>query len=136
MDKSLAIIIAVLIPVIITVVFIKLIRKRNELLEIELNQEVIDSFIGGGRFVDGLVTTKLSYPFVQVRLYKDFMVISYFKKLVFKYTEINVKQTLRGLQVIHRNRSYPDKVYLSLFDNEQLVDFIRNHNNDRISLPT
>ncbi|KIL42257.1 hypothetical protein SD70_01590 [Gordoniibacillus kamchatkensis] len=123
MEKIVAIIALILLPIIIGTVFYYLIKQKNELLEIEQSAELVKSFTGGGKFRDGFVTTKLSYPFVQIRLYEDFFVISYSKKLIFRYSEIlSIRLTISGLKINHGKEGFPKAIYVS--SEKHLIEFL------------
>ncbi|MCZ8521061.1 MULTISPECIES: hypothetical protein [Paenibacillus] len=125
MNEILAIFIAAALPLFIILLFVHLVRERNERIQVEQEVEPIGIFTGGGRFQYGALTTKFTYPFVQVRAYPEFVVISYSSKWMFRYSEIlSVKESFGGLVIRHRKPDYPDKIVVAV-GTEELITLFR-----------
>lgn len=93
--------------------FKRLIRKRNSLHEIEKNLKPIHVEYCGGRFG----WTNLTFPFVRLAIYNDFIVISYVNKIHLLLSEINrleVKRHLfsKGLHIYHTRRDAPQDIII------------------------
>jgi len=126
-SNTVAFILSGLIIVIVIVVFIRIFKKRNELLEIEVTSNLLKSYTSGGSFNNDGIITKMSYPFVQIRLYDEFFVVSYTNKLLFKYGEIkSLRSTFNGIMIEHDKRDYPKKINIQM--NSELISFFEEKN--------
>ncbi|WP_166243158.1 hypothetical protein [Paenibacillus turpanensis] len=125
MEQILVVIGAILVPIVVGIVFWQMIKKRNEFIDIEREADLLSTLTGGAQFQNGMITSKFSYPFVQVRFYQTFLIISYYKKIQMSYSEIIcIKLTYRGLQLIHNNKNFPEKIFLSV-DQEKFLGLVR-----------
>jgi hypothetical protein len=105
-EPTIALIIAV---VIFSCFFISLrrsLKKRDMLLNEEKSKEPVLIEIGGGRFEQ----MYYSRPYVKLRLYDEFLVISYKKKILLRYDKIDDVKLINwrsGLEIYHNDASQP-----------------------------
>ncbi|HMZ61273.1 MAG TPA: hypothetical protein PL048_21045 [Leptospiraceae bacterium] len=68
-------------------------------------------------------------PFIRVSLYEDFIIISYRKIIMLKFSEISVKKEKflfnKTLRIEHGNSEYPDKIKLFVSNYAVFLDFLR-----------
>ena len=120
-----------------------LIISRNHLLDIERNNVVLFNEICGGQF-DTIGILDLFHNnilAVRLTLYKDFLVISYRKKIILKYSEIKnltisgeisqdpFKPSLKWkkLSIEHEKENISKKIFLYLSDCEKIKQMIINY---------
>lgn len=114
-------------PLIVIGFFIYIIKKRNSLLDIEKNLTPIYMEDCGGRF-DGY---NLTIPFVRFKIYDNFIVISYTKKILLKYTDIKrieIKRHIisKGIHIYHNKDDIPKNIIVWASNCEKLKDRIEN----------
>ncbi len=107
----------------LTVIYIKSLQLSKD----EENQEAIHTETTGMRLND----INLTLPFVRVSLYSDFFVISYYDKIVFRYSEISkiaIEQVglSKGIRIYHYKYGVPEKLIIWSTDNEYLFTKIQD----------
>jgi len=76
-------------------------------------------FTCGGVFRYKRMTLRLAYPFVQVRLYDDFFVISHIGFIKLGYRNITrLSRDRRGLQIEHDRLGEPGRIVLTAYTKE------------------
>lgn len=69
-------------------------------------------------------------PFIRIALYDDFIIISYRKIILLKFSEISIKKEKflfnKTLCIEHGNREYPDKIKLFVSDYAVFLDYLRS----------
>lgn len=114
-------------PPIVIGVFIYVIKTRNSLLDIEKNLTPLYIEDCGGRFNN----YNLTVPFVRVKIYKDFIIISYTKKILLKYTDIKkieVKRHIisKGVHIYHNKNDIPKNIIIWAANCEKLKNIIES----------
>jgi hypothetical protein len=86
-----------------------LVTKRDQFLEEEQSESPIHVEVGGGRF-DGI---HYSPSFVKLRMYDEFMVISYSKKILLRYKDIDSVEITgwlwKAIRIQHHDELQPIK---------------------------
>jgi hypothetical protein len=84
-------------------------RKRDELLPEEKGQNLLYEEIGGGQFD----WSNTSPPYVKLRLYDDFLVISSLEKILLRYEDIDSVQMDRSgaVRIFHHDPNQPKKIF-------------------------
>lgn len=69
-------------------------------------------------------------PFIRVSLYEDFIIISYRKIILLKFSEMSIKKEKflfnKVLRIEHGNPEYPEKIQLFVPDYAAFLDFLRS----------
>ncbi len=112
-------------PIIVLIVFFYFIKKRDVLLDIEKSKIASYQEICGGRF-NGF---NLTWPFVRVSIYDSFIVISYVKKIVLTYEEIDSIFSKRyfishGIHIQHHKKGVPKNIIIGSTDRDKVLNII------------
>lgn len=105
----------------------KYINKRGESLEIEQGESPVVHIRCGGIF-DSISYT---YPFVKLKLYKDFLVVVFEGRLSLRYDEIEYISLYKFLvinyiKIVHHNKGLPANILLSTFSVQLVEDYLKN----------
>lgn len=98
--------------VLVLFIFIRTIVRRNQRGIKENSATLMYETIGGGRF-DGY---NMTYPFVRLSIYSDFIVIKHNQEIVIKFNEIEAVIELNkfsaGIQITHNNKDAPKNIII------------------------
>lgn len=112
---------AIIFPIVITM-FTVMIVKSRKLHELEIGQTPLykgtcSAIIGGLRYTG---------PFIRIGIYEEFVVISYKKKIVLYYSDIDdigekpYSLMYKGLGITHHNPDAPKRIVLASISNNTI----------------
>ncbi len=116
----------ILVIMVVAFTFIYIISKSKQLAKEEIDKTPVYKTRCSG------IIGSLHYrgPFIELRMYEDFLVVSYSKQMVFSYSSINVdiaKNFFRqGLAIHHLSQDYPSRIILAVYNMQEIKDYVLN----------